>query len=309
MKVKWYYYWMRYLYRIKCGVLWEKTGRKFVKRDFLDNEQTNEYIKFLLNRDEPFMVCRIGATESFNMRVFEFADSKNYERAVNQLCSLSGFFPENSLLAEKFVDMMKEAMREADLCGTLLAPFDEYFMNQYLPADSKVMFLPHVDPTGYEQPWTWLLKGKKVLVVHPFTETIQRQYQRRELIFPGWDILPEFELITIKAVQTIAGQKDERFQTWFDALNYMTEEIEKIDFDVALLGCGAYGMPLAARIKKMGKQVIHEGGGLQLLFGIRGKRWDGMPEAQKLFNEYWVYPSENETPAGSGKVEEGCYWK
>jgi len=54
-------------------------------------------------------------------------------------------------------------------------------------------------------------------------------------------------LLTLKAVQTIANTKDDRFDTWFDALDYMYNEALKLDFDVALIGCGAYGYPLAAK--------------------------------------------------------------
>ena len=78
-----------------------------------------------------------------------------------------------------------------------------------------------------------VLKGKKILVVHPFAETIKSQYEnKRRLIFPGTEILPEFDLHILKAVQTIAGTIDPRFPTWFDALNYMTEECLKINFDI-----------------------------------------------------------------------------
>ena len=62
---------------------------------------------------------------------------------------------------------------------------------------------------------------------------------------------------TIKAVQTIADQQDSRFDTWFDALEYMKDEISKVDFDIALIGCGAYGMCLAAHVKRLGKQAVH----------------------------------------------------
>ena len=54
----------------------------------------------------------------------------------------------------------------------------------------------------------------------------------------------------------------------------MVKEIEKKDFDIALIGAGAYGMPLAYKIKKMGKKAIHIGGSLQCLFGIKGSRWE-----------------------------------
>ena len=90
----------------------------------------------------------------------------------------------------------------------------------------------------------------------------------------------------------------------------MCGECEKIDFDIALLGCGAYGYPLAAHIKKMGKQAIHLGGCLQILFGLKGRRWDEEePDIVARYNDYWHYPMASEVPKGSGDVEGGTYWK
>lgn len=68
-------------------------------------------------------------------------------------------------------------------------------------------------------------------------------------------------------MQTIADSRDERFSDWFEALEHMYSEAMKEDFDVAIIGCGAYGFPLAAKIKKAGKIGIHLGGAAQLLFG------------------------------------------
>ena len=82
--------------------------------------------------------------------------------------------------------------------------------------------------------WSHLLKGRKVLVISPFADQIEEQYKKRERLFPNNPgILPQFELITIKAVQTIADQDDSRFGNWFEALDYMKVEILKHDFDVA----------------------------------------------------------------------------
>jgi hypothetical protein len=102
----------------------------------------------------------------------------------------------------------------------------------------------------------------------------------------------------------------------------MENEIDKIDFDIAIIGCGAYGLPLAAHVKRIGKQAVHIAGGTQLLFGILGKRWteqyqgfwhyrpgiDISLDYRPLFNEYWVSPSQNEKPKYSEKVEGSCYW-
>ena len=54
----------------------------------------------------------------------------------------------------------------------------------------------------------------------------------------------------MKAVQTQADAKDSRFKDWFEALQYMKDEIDKCDYDIALIGCGAYGMCLAAHVKR-----------------------------------------------------------
>ncbi len=121
------------------------------------------------------------------------------------------------------------------------------------------------------------------MVIHPFEETIKSQYKKRKDLFENQDILPSFELITLKAVQTVAGTKSQ-FGSWCEALEYMERQIKQIDFDIAILGCGAYGMPLAAYIKRLGKQAVHMGGVTQLLFGILGKRW-----TEQLKGQTWDY--------------------
>jgi len=90
----------------------------------------------------------------------------------------------------------------------------------------------------------------------------------------------------------------------------MYNQAKKIDFDVAIIGCGAYGFPLAAKLKDLGKTVIHMGGVTQMLFGIRGQRWetDVKAGAINLPNEYWVRPDKNEVPLNSNQIEGGCYW-
>lgn len=94
-------------------------------------------------------------------------------------------------------------------------------------------------------------------MVHPFAETIERQYNRREELFDNPDTLPAFaSLRTVKAVQSI-GNEANGFGTWFDALEWMEKELDKEPYDVALIGCGAYGFPLAAYAKRTGHKAVH----------------------------------------------------
>lgn len=96
----------------------------------------------------------------------------------------------------------------------------------------------------------------------------------------------------------------------FNKTVYTGEDVSKVNFDVALIGAGAYGIFLAHHCKMLGKQGIHLGGQTQLLFGIRGYRWDKFfPEWYCNANlEHWIWPDDNEKPKGFEKVEDGCYW-
>ena len=91
----------------------------------------------------------------------------------------------------------------------------------------------------------------------------------------------------------------------------MKKQMDQTDYDIALIGCGAYGMPLAAHAKRMGKKSFHLGGSLQLLFGIIGKRWENYPSIylyKQLFNEHWVRPDLSESVTNSEVVEDSAYW-
>ena len=88
----------------------------------------------------------------------------------------------------------------------------------------------------------------------------------------------------------------------------MCLEISTLNFDIAIIGAGSYGLPLGSFIKQMGRQAVHLGGATQIMFGIKGRRWESKPFFQGLFNDSWVRPRDDETPSNSETVEGGCYW-
>ena len=284
--------------------------KHYVGKDFWDMKELNEHVSSYIISGKPFMMARFGAVELFNMRTAEFHLTSKEQKACQQLYTNAGFFPNDPSLLPRFNQVMTDACKQTDVLGIWQMPCEDYFIRKYCKDLRGTCRLISIEPWRYEFPWSAALKGKKVLVIHPFEDSIQAQYLNREHLFPGTDILPEFELKTLKAVQTSGTASDDRFETWFDALDWMCRECEKIDFDIALLGCGAYGFPLAAHIKKMGKQAIHLGGCLQILFGLKGRRWDeGEPDIVAMYNDYWHYPLQNEIPTGSGDIEGGTYWK
>ncbi len=227
------------------------------------------------------------------------------DRTLREMAHGAGFFPASPEHLERFAIMTLDDCPQIDLLGSWLP--DESRMTGCL----RAMRVPLLDlePYRHETPWTASLNGRKVLVIHPFDKSVRSQYEKRRLLFKDPRVLPDFDLQVFRAVQSIGGGC-ERFNDWFEALTWMKQEIAAIDFEVAIIGAGAYGMPLAAFIKRdLGRKAIHLGGATQLLFGIRGKRWDQCPfYAEHLYNEAWVRPLEEETPAKARQVEGGCYW-
>jgi hypothetical protein len=226
------------------------------------------------------------------------------DSTLRQMHRNAGFFPPDPALFDRFAELMLADMGSVDILGSWLP--DERVFRTRLKSATTVP-LRDLEPYYHDRPWTAALEGRTVLVVHPFAETIRRQYARRKLLFRDHRVLPDFELKTLEAVQSIAGTRT-RFRDWFEALDFMAEEIRATEFDVALLGCGAYGFPLAAHVKRLGRVAVHLGGSCQILFGIKGRRWDDHETIARLYNPHWVRPSEAERPAAHLEVEDGCYW-
>jgi hypothetical protein len=199
---------------------------------------------------------------------------------------------------------MIDCLPQTDVLGSWL-PEERYFAKEL--RDAKKVPLIDLEPYYHAEPWTTALHGKKVLVIHPFSATIESQYQKHEKLFMNPDVLPEFHLETIQAVQSIAGAQT-KYADWFAALDDMKKQIVQKDFDIAILGCGAYGFPLAAYIRELGKKSVHLGGATQILFGIKGRRFDEIADIAGLYNKYWTRPLPEETPESFQNVEGGCYW-
>jgi hypothetical protein len=293
-------------------------------------EKASQIIYDALMADKPCMVARFGFNELNALINFQGVNNKSksiyqYIREeqfgwwwnqgiIKCLHENAGFFPPTTNKIERFCELIIQDIPQVDILGSWLA--GEQLFEKELEHSQKI-HLRLLEPYWAENHWSKALEGKKVLVVHPFAKDIELQYKKRELLFKN-NILPEFQLTTIKAVQTLANEKTQ-FRDWFEALEFMKAEIDKVDYDICLIGCGAYGFPLAAHVKRMGKKGFHYGGALQLLFGIKGKRWEvpnygvnewGIPYGfySNLMNEHWIRPGNKEKPKNAQIVEGSCYW-
>jgi len=293
----------------KCrGLVSHYQGHRSI-RPSLKSPECNVRISEALHAKKAYLVGRLGWMEGYV--IGKFLSERGVPLGLREkLMQHAGVFPPTTEEIKIFVDTYLAALSEVDLLGLIEAPYHGWLIKKYAK-QAKLAALGALEPYFFEDPWSWELRGLKILVIHPFVESIQKQYATvREKIFSNPKMLPDFELKVIKAPQTITGNKTE-FESWSEALKNLEEQVSKQNFDVAVIGCGAYGLPLAATIKKMGKIAIHLGGATQLLFGIRGWRWAEHPafiRYRSIMTEAWSSPLESERPIGWDKIENGCYW-
>ena len=295
---------------IRLGALRDVLGEEGFFKPFLAKDEANKVLYRGLTGKKPFLAGRLGSNELECMAEYYYLlhrDAGGKEPYHDNLKLVmkqgAGFFPTQDSYLDKMAQLYTDNLQQADFIWSMwLSRFEDMLYQRFTENPHLAKYDDTAFPFDIETPWTSALEGRKVLVIHPFEKSIRQNYLNRERLHQN-GLLPAFELVTMKPVQSIADEAPE-YATWFDALEGMEREIDRIDFDIALIGAGAYGLPLGAYCKLIGKKAVHVGGMLQLYFGIRGKYYDQFG----YHNESWTRPLEEEKPKGYEKVEAGRYW-
>lgn len=294
----------------------------------IDPTSADLEISRIIDLGKPALIGRLGGTEArFLGEYLKISKIKylqkylsktkpNWIKRSKEINTNAGFYFEDLDQVSDFFNLYDEALSDTDVLGawgTAFAWIESNYIDRINNLIPVPMTAPWVDTyliDSAEKPWSYSLAGKKVLVISPFAESIRKQHKIIGKVYPD-HYYPEFILKTIKAPQTISFKPNAK-PSWFENLNQVKNQMSKEDFDIALVSAGAYSYPLAHFAKKLGKIGVHTGGGLQLFFGIIGKRWEvnwGKGNyLEKYFNEFWTRPTSSETPINAHKVEDGCYW-
>ncbi len=249
------------------GVLASPSPDSFLCSRYVElfDQEANDFVYETLREGKPCMISKFGTTElnavvtdlvtseplswSVLKEFFRGELSLSRVQSILQLQKLSGFFPVSPDYGRRFCERVVNDIPEINILGSYIE--NEKYVLPYMHC-KRINLDGYYAPFLWKNPWTKYLEGKKVLVVHPFVDSIKSQYENnRERLFDDPDVLPRFkELILVRAVQSIVGTRTD-YVDWFEALKHMEDEISQLDFDIALIGCGAYGMALAAHVKRM----------------------------------------------------------
>jgi hypothetical protein len=171
----------------------------------MEDSKFVEYMIKMIKSKTPFMFSRWGTIEGDT--VYEDRSGVVTKPMLYAICNNAGVFPTDLMSIHKFANVMTTAANCNDI---LFAGFWEMniedLYRQYSP--NAILGNSHILSPFFDEKYAWTsaLEGKKVLVIHPFAKLMESQYLKREKLFKSPKILPEFELITYKAVQSLGGK-------------------------------------------------------------------------------------------------------
>lgn len=283
--------------------------------------KSNDEIIKLIKLNKPFSVIRLGiGGETYITYEYNLTNNINekFLHPIHKTLYNAGIYSNNKNIKviELFIKFYEKSIMNSDI----LACFDNcninLIQNYYLKKYNLTKCISRVLEPFYQIneniiPWTHYLINKKILIINPFVESFKKQIKNNFTIFKNKKLfLDNQEFIFYKSFQTIAG--NHIHNNWFKTFTIMCNDISKIEFDIALLGCGGYGLPLCNYIKtKLNKSAIYIGGGIQLLFGVTGKRWENNQmwiNIIKNNDTKFIRPSNDEICKNLKTIENGCYW-
>jgi hypothetical protein len=283
-----------------------------------------ELIGAALAQGDGFAAGKLGETErallQYPMVLDREADRMRvwaFERAlIFRGLATAGLFPPDPAFYRRFTELYAERVRRLDCVGmntTLwrtsldivgfhgiegeLMSYLDQEPDRSTPSDESRCWLPH-------------LRGRRVLLVSPFARELAER-ATRETFEAVWAEIakPWFHPAHVDALEFPYGYSPmtwDSFPTALNLLDDITIRIAQRDFDVAIIGAGALGIPIATFVKGMGRVGISLGGHIQPLFGVSGERWRTDEGWQHYLNEAWIDLPPEYRPDPGQTIEN--YW-
>jgi hypothetical protein len=295
------------------------------------NDGAKKICERFCNSTQPLFIGRNGSTE---IAVFFFWINNRSSgwpwpaELIQRLRTNFGVWPITTESVDKWCRNYEIALSKVN--GIVAGWYKPYidmelkFINQTVPTAFKIP-LRSLEPyyVAPELRWTANLANQDVAVVTSFTQSIQQQLDRidplkiwsnidsPETILPPttrWHLIKSYFPPNVSEEHE-TGWSSIGIDSWEPAVDYIVNEVVKTSATVAIIGCGALGFVVGGQLRKRGISVILLGGAVQVLFGIRGKRWENHDIISKFWNDYWIYPLESERPPNAATIEGACYWE
>jgi hypothetical protein len=276
--------------------------------------------KYVLETPTPFFIGRLSGNET---RICGniLSNIPIPERLSREMLFGAGIQFKDKFDIQTYVQNYMNACKHSHLLGVwdgnMYAQASELYSILYRVCNPNAYICAHaLEPYYYmdspEYKFDQVFANKKVLVITSHQKTTETQIPIVNRIHKKTIFHSTTEFHVYKPPQQNGGNHDtESWRTHFERMKRELLELKQntFPFDIALVSCGGFGMPISDYIfSDLNTSVIYVGGSLQLYFGIQGKRWDNSDEIAKHINSNWTRPLPEDLPKNPGTCEGGCYW-
>ena len=244
-----------------------------------------------------------------------------YEATLRFHCERqTGIFPTDRDFLRRFAAAYADHVRSLDVIGLFGGPQEPLLRTWHrIPGRGIPYRLMEPDlaiPDRPDRCYLPLLAGKRLLIVTPSARLLAARCDQ-ETFEATWAKTGKrwFAPASVAAVEFPYGYVTEtdthaRFGDVLRLYEHVCADIARHEFDVAFIAAGALGIPLAAFVKGLGLIGLSLGGHLQVIFGVRGKRWlDDPLYRDHVMNDAWIdMPAEYRPPAAATLTDGGAYW-
>lgn len=231
---------------------------------------------------------------------------------INWLYTTSGFYDIN--FKGSYFDFDTLSISESDVFNRFIRDYKSslmyadklQFMLHKISNDQDLIrdFIQFFNPKDTLQWWNYkswysILQDKAILLVNSFAPLMEQQYNCGNIfkIDPAFPVLSN--IFAYKTPYTFFNKGPDN--NFFETLDRMKEDISGINFDIAIISCGAYAVLLSDFCNQLGKTGISIGSRMHSMWGINPAMQDNPLWISKIPDEY--------IPVDYSKIERGGYWK
>lgn len=290
------------------------------KSDFIES------LSLALTEGTGFAAAKLGISEAIylsNSRISPQLENTEQKIAFDLVTKVhagrqSGIFPATTEFIHSFAQFSLESLQYIDYLAVSGVSFEQLLLCEQ-QSETRFVAIHDLEPDRsipYQAINCWLpsLRGKPVLIISSIA-TLLVERAEQELFENVWRKpgIPWFGPLSFEALdfpQIYDQETQVLYPTLMDLLNTILDQIDSIEFDVALIAGASLGIPIAAHVKKTGRVAISLGGHLQVLFGVQGKRWLDNDQWQKSYvTAGWIPTPEWAKPTTTiGLADDGAYW-
>jgi|LauGreDrversion4_2_1035121.scaffolds.fasta_scaffold03667_5 hypothetical protein len=285
-------------------------------------------VKESVEQNKGFAMGKLGFSEQFLLGYLPFKATnpgeiqlKAYEAMLRYHCEfMFGIFPTDISFLHEFAQFYTKNVQQIDILGLFQADQEEKIIKEN---ELNALFIPYQFtepdrsiPSSEYNCYLRSFEGKKILFISPFADLLKSRANKDTFeavwlnIGKKWFCPSEVNAYEIPYSYSNSFKTHEQYTNSMHLFDSICTNIGEMDFDIAFIGAGALGLPIASHLKNQGKIAISLGGHLQVLFGIGGGRWSKDEFwTNNYINEHWIeMPKKYHPENKSILTDNGAYW-